>query len=151
MALLQFLSPAFGDGEPIPCDYGYTERNGNPPLEIGGVPDDADSLALVVDDPDAVEPAGKVWDHWIVWNIDRDIATIPEDWNASGAVEGENDYGDRGYGGPNPPDREHRYRFRLYALAEPVGLDAGSTKDDLLNAIEGRVLGEAQLEGTYAP
>jgi len=151
MAPLQLVSPAFEDGEPIPREYGYTERNVNPPLEIGGVPDDADSLALVVDDPDAVEPAGKVWDHWTVWNIDSATETIPEGWDASEAVEGENDYGDHGYGGPNPPDREHRYRFRCYALDDPVGLDAGSTKDDLLNAIEGRVVDEAQLDGTYAP
>jgi len=92
-----------------------------------------------------------VWDHWVVCSIDPATETIPEGWDASEAVEGENDYGDHGYGGPNPPDREHRYRFRLYALAEPVGLDDGSTKDELLNAIEQHVVDEAQLEGTYAP
>ena len=151
MAPLQLVSPAFEDGAPIPRQYGYTERNVNPPLEIGGVPDDADSLTLVVDDPDAVEPAGKVWDHWVVWNIDPATETIPEDWDASEAVEGQNDYGEHGYGGPNPPDREHRYRFRLYALDEPVDLAVGSTKDELLTAIEGHVVDEAQLEGTYVP
>jgi len=151
MAPLQLTSPAFEDSDPIPREYGYTERNVNPPLEIGGVPDDADSLALVVDDPDAVEPAGKVWDHWVVWNIDPATETIPEDWDASEAVESENDYGNRGYGGPNPPNREHSYRFRLYALDEPVALDTGSTKNELLSTIEQHVVDEAQLEGTYAP
>ncbi|MFW6321644.1 MAG: YbhB/YbcL family Raf kinase inhibitor-like protein [Halohasta sp.] len=151
MASLQLTSPAFDDGEPIPREYGYTERNVNPPLEVDGVPDEAESLALVVDDPDAVDPAGKVWDHWVVWNVDPGTTTIPEDWDATAAVEGRNDYGDRGYGGPNPPDREHSYRFRLYALDAEVDLDAGSTKDDLLAAIEGHVLGEAQLAGTYSP
>ena len=151
MAPLQLTSPAFEDSDPIPREYGYTERNVNPPLEIGGVPDDADSLALVVDDPDAVEPAGKVWDHWVVWNIDPATETIPEDWDASEAVESENDYGNRGYGGPNPPNREHSYRFRLYALDEPVALDTGSTKNELLSTIEQHIVDEAQLEGTYAP
>lgn len=151
MALLQLLSPAFGDGEPIPRDYGYTERNGNPPLEIGGVPDDADSLALVVDDPDAVEPAGKVWDHWVVWNIDSDRTEIPEDWHPETAIEGQNDYGSTGYGGPNPPDGEHTYVISLYAVDERLDLGAGATKADLEAALEGAVIEKTTLRGTYAP
>ncbi|WP_253736989.1 YbhB/YbcL family Raf kinase inhibitor-like protein [Halohasta salina] len=151
MAQLQLVSPAFEDGESIPREYGYTERNVNPPLEIDAVPDDAASLALIVDDPDAVEPAGKVWDHWVVWNIDPDTETIPEDSDATNAVEGHNDYRERRYGGPNPPDRKHSYRFRLYALGQQVDLDAGATKDSLLDAIQGHVVDETQLEGTYAP
>jgi len=151
MAPLQLTSPVFEDGEPIPPEYGSTERNVNPPLEIDGVPDKADALALVVDDPDAVEPAGKVWDHWVVWNIDPRSETVPEDWDAAEAIEGQNDYGDDGYGGPNPPDREHSYRFRLYALDEQVALDAGATKDDLLGEVADHVVDKATLEGTYAP
>lgn len=151
MNSMGLTSPAFSDSEPIPRRYGYTEANINPPLEIGGVPDDTVSLALVVDDPDAVEPAGKVWDHWVVWNIDPDTETIPEGWDAARSIEGQNDYGESGYGGPNPPDREHTYRFQLYALDEQLDLDTGSTKDDLQSAIEGHVIEEAQLEGTYAP
>jgi len=151
MAPLQLTSPVFEDGEPIPREYGSTERNVNPPLEIDGVPDEADALALVVDDPDAVEPAGKVWDHWVVWNIDPRSETVPEDWDAAEAIEGQNDYGDDGYGGPNPPDREHSYRFRLYALNKQVTLDAGATKDDLLGEVADHVVDEATLEGTYAP
>jgi len=151
MAPLQLTSPVFEDGEPIPPEYGSTERNVNPPLEIDGVPDEADALALVVDDPDAVEPAGKVWDHWVVWNIDPRSETVPENWDAAEAIEGQNDYGDGGYGGPNPPDREHSYRFRLYALNKQVTLDAGATKDDLLGEVADHVVDEATLEGTYAP
>lgn len=151
MASIQLTTPAFEDGEPIPREYGYTEANINPPLEIGGVPAEADSLALVVDDPDAVEPAGKVWDHWVVWNIDPDTGTIPEDWDTTAVVEGQNDYGERGYGGPNPPDREHSYRFQLYSLDEQLDLAAGATKDELKHAIEGHVVDEAQLTGTYSP
>ena len=151
MPPLELTSPAFAGGEPIPREYGYTEANRNPPLEIDGAPDAAESLALVVDDPDAVEPAGKVWDHWVVWNIDPETTTIPEDWDATAAVEGRNDYGEHGYGGPNPPDREHSYRFRCYALDTAVDLEAGSRKADLQREIDGHVLDEAQLTGTYAP
>jgi len=151
MAPLELTSPAFADGGPIPDEYGYTAENVNPPLEIDGVPSEAESLALVMDDPDAVEPAGKVWDHWVVWNIDPETSTIPEDWDASGAVQGQNDYGEQTYGGPNPPDKEHTYRFRLYALDQHLELDAGATKADLESAMSGSVVAEAQLEGTYAP
>lgn len=104
MGSFRLTSPAFADGDPIPRRFGYREENVNPPLDIDGVPANAESLVLLVDDPDAVEPAGKVWSHWVVWNIDPGTTTIPEVWDASGALEGTNDYGTRGYGGPNPPD-----------------------------------------------
>ncbi|SEP23819.1 hypothetical protein SAMN04487948_12521 [Halogranum amylolyticum] len=151
MASLQLTSSAFASGERIPDEYGYRTRNVNPPLSVSGVPDGTASLALVVDDPDAVEPAGKVWDHWIVWNVGPETTDIPEDWTPTEAVEGENSYGERGYGGPNPPDREHTYRFRLYALDADLDLAAGATKADLERAIEGHVVEETVLEGTYAP
>jgi Raf kinase inhibitor-like YbhB/YbcL family protein len=150
MSDLTLSSPAFADGERIPERYGYTNDNVNPPLRVEGVPSEAASLALVVDDPDAREPAGKVWDHWVVWNLDPGTTEIPEGWGGD-AVEGRNDYGERGYGGPNPPDREHTYRFILYALDATLDLDAGATKDDLEAAMEGHVLAEAELTGTYAP
>ncbi|MFW5964969.1 MAG: YbhB/YbcL family Raf kinase inhibitor-like protein, partial [Natronomonas sp.] len=139
MAELRLTSPVFADGDAIPRQYGYTEANVNPPLEIDGVPDDAETLALVVDDPDAVEPAGKVWDHWLVYDIDPARTTIPEDWDGGDATEGTNDYGESGYGGPNPPDREHTYRFRLYALDAPVDLDAGASKTELEAAMDGHI------------
>lgn len=151
MSDLTLSSPAFDDGDPIPCRYGYTEANVNPPLEIDGVPDDADSLALVLDDPDALEPAGRIWDHWLVWNIDPDTRRIPEDWTPTTAVEGTNDYEERGYGGPNPPDREHTYCFHLYALDDTLDPGPGATKDELEAAMDGHVLDDALLKGTYAP
>ncbi|MEF8786585.1 MAG: YbhB/YbcL family Raf kinase inhibitor-like protein [Haloarculaceae archaeon] len=151
MAPLELKSPVFADGEQIPDKYGYTAANVNPPLEIEDVPAEAEALALVMDDPDAVEPAGKVWDHWVVWNLDPETTTIPEGWDASGAVQGQNDYGEQAYGGPNPPDAEHTYRFRLYALAQQLELDANATKADLETAMSGNVLEETTLEGTYAP
>ena len=136
MTTLQLTSPAFANGDPIPDKYGYTAENVNPPLEIGGVPEETESLALVMDDPDAVDPT---------------TSTIPEAWNASGAVQGQNDYGEQGYGGPNPPDREHTYRFRLFALDQRLDLDTNTTKDQLESAMDGTVIDETQLEGTYAP
>jgi hypothetical protein len=151
MTALQLTSPAFDNGGPIPETYGYTAENVNPPLEIDGVPEETESVALVMDDPDAVEPAGNIWDHWVVWNIDPGTSTIPEDWDASGAVEGRNDYGEPGYGGPNPPDREHTYRFRLYALDQALDLEPGSTTDQLESAMSGSIIAETQLEGVYAP
>ncbi|MFB6195423.1 MAG: YbhB/YbcL family Raf kinase inhibitor-like protein [Haloplanus sp.] len=150
---MDLSSPAFQDGAPIPEAYGYTERNVNPPLEIADVPSDAESLALVVDDPDAVEPAGKVWLHWLVWNVDPTRKRIPEDWSTdtATAMEGENDYGEVGYGGPNPPDREHTYRFRLFALDDRIDAPEGSGRDRIERAMEGHVIETAEYEGTYAP
>ena len=153
MSDFRLESPEFEDGEAIPERYGYTEQNINPPLTISGVPDTAESLALIVDDPDAREPAGKIWDHWIVWNISPDTQTIPEDWDVSGsgASEGRNDYGETGYGGPNPPDGEHTYQFRLYALSEPLDLASNASKDEVEQAAEEKVIDKARLQGTYSP
>ncbi|WP_049924592.1 YbhB/YbcL family Raf kinase inhibitor-like protein [Halopiger djelfimassiliensis] len=151
MADLTLTSPAFDDGERIPDQYGYEADDVNPPLEIDGVPDDAESLALIVDDPDAKAPAGKVWDHWIVWNVPTDETTIPENWSPEsiGAAEGTNDYGDTGYGGPNPPDREHTYRFTLFALDTTLELGADADADALRDAMDGHVVSQDRLEGTY--
>lgn len=153
MSDLSLSSPAFEDGTRIPEQYGYTADNVNPPLTIDGAPDDAESLALIVDDPDAMKPAGKIWDHWLVWNLPPDIGEIPEAWDAdeAGATEGQNDYGEHGYGGPNPPDREHTYRFMLYALDTTLDLPPSADKETLQDAMTGHLLTDAQLEGTYAP
>jgi Raf kinase inhibitor-like YbhB/YbcL family protein len=150
---MRLTSDAFADGEPIPERYGYLVENVNPPLSIEDPPGDAETLAVVVDDPDAMEPAGKVWDHWIVWNIPADTTEISADFDPTtvGATEGTNDYGEVGYGGPNPPDREHTYRFVAYALDTSPDLDRGATKAELEDAMEGHALAEARLTGTYAP
>ena len=151
MSDLRLTSPAFDDGERIPEEYGYQQRNVNPPLRVDGVPDGAETLALVVDDPDAMDPAGKVWDHWVVWGVSPETSEIPEDWGTDDAMEGRNDYGEPGYGGPNPPDREHAYRFRLFALDAALDLPPNVDADTLVEATEGHVLAEAELTGTYAP
>jgi Raf kinase inhibitor-like YbhB/YbcL family protein len=153
MVSLTLTSPAFEDGEKIPGEYGYKERNVNPPLKINGVPGGTQSLVLIMDDPDAVDPAGKVWDHWIVWNIDPNTTEIPENWDPAdtSAVEGQNDYGETGYGGPNPPDREHTYQFELSALETTLDFDESATKEDLQPKIAIYEIAKAELEGMYAP
>lgn len=149
MGDLTLISQAFDDGEWIPDQYGYTADNVNPPLEIRDVPEGAKSLALIMDDPDAVKPAGKVWDHWVVWNIPPETTMIPEGWEPSEAAEGTNDYGEIGYGGPNPPDREHRYRFKLFALDATLDLPPETDAEALESAMAESVLEQTQLTGTY--
>ncbi len=148
---LGLASPAFEDGGEIPRRYGFDGENVNPPLSVSGVPGGAGSLALVVDDPDAVEPAGEVWLHWLVWNVDPSRTEIPEGWDPEGAVQGTNDFDERGYGGPAPPDEEHTYRFKLYAVGSTLGLSGSADKRDVGAAMQGDVLAQTQLTGTFAP
>jgi hypothetical protein len=148
---LRLASPAFEDGGPIPEAYGHDARNVNPPLSIANVPSGAASLTLIVDDPDAVEPAGHVWLHWLVWNVPPSTTTIPEAWEPTEAVEGTNDFGERGYGGPAPPDGTHTYRFKLYALDSTLDLPTSANERDAGAAMRGAVLAQTQLTGTYPP
>jgi Raf kinase inhibitor-like YbhB/YbcL family protein len=148
---MEISSPAFSDGGEIPEKYGYKRDNVNPPLKFSGIPAEADSLALVVDDPDAKEPAGKIWDHWLIWNIPPETGGIGEGEQPIGSREGMNDFGDRGYGGPNPPDGEHTYRFKLYALNSELNIKDASEKGELENEMEGHIVEKAELEGTFRP
>jgi len=109
------------------------------------------SLVLVMDDPDAVEPAGKVWLHWLVWNVDSPRTEIPEGWEPESAVEGVTDFEERGYGGPAPPDGEHTYRLKLYALGSTLDVPDSASKREVGSAMQGDVLAATQLEGTFAP
>jgi hypothetical protein len=146
MVNLKLTSSAFSDGGEIPRECGYKNGNKAPPLTINGIPDGTKSLALIMDDPDAMEPAGKVWVHWVVWNIDP---TTTELENLT--EEGMTDFGEVGYGGPAPPDKRHTYVFKLYALDSKLDLPEGSTKSELENAMEGHIIEQTQLTGTYAP
>ena len=101
-----------------------------------------------MDDPDAMGAVGKVWVHWVVWNITPDVW---EYGNARDAVEGMTDFGEEGYGGPAPPDKRHTYVFKLYALDIELDLPSESTKADVEKAMEGYILDQATLTGTYAP
>ena len=147
---LELYSPAFDDGTGMPDSVGYVNENDNPELVVENVPDDAESLVLVIDDPDAQPVAGHTWDHWLAWDIDPDIGTIPEGWDAD-AVEGYNDYVEQGYGGPSPPEGSHDYRFKLLALDSELGMPEETRKQRLGSAIamEAEVLAATQLVGTY--
>lgn len=148
---LSLTSPAFADGSEIPRKHGYKHGNASPPLSIRDVPEGCASLALIMDDPDAVGAVGKVWVHWVLWNIPAGSGGIPESAVPGSAVEGVTDFGEVGYGGPAPPDGRHTYVFKLYALDTDLRLGRGATKAELEDAVKGHVLAEAVLRGTFAP
>ena len=148
---MKLQSGSFRSGSEIPSRYGYKKKNVSPSLSISKVPEGAQSLALIMDDPDAMAPAGKVWVHWLFWNVDPSTNKIPEGTVPDGAVQGKTDFGEIGYGGPAPPDKRHTYVFKLYALDTILDLKGGSSKKALKSAIEGHILAEATLTGTYAP
>lgn len=143
---MKISTHAFSERRPIPERFTADGKNVNPPLAISGVPKDAKSLVLIVDDPDA--PMG-VWNHWLVWNIQPDAAFINEDSVPRGAVVGRNDAGTAKYVGPSPPSGTHRYFFRLYALDTKLNLPAGSTRADLDQAMQSHVIARAELLGRY--
>jgi len=148
---MKIESSAFQNGGEIPRKYGYKKDNVNPALIINDVPADAKSLALVMDDPDAMGAVGKVWVHWVVWNIDPSTGQINENSIPSDSIQGKTDFGEIAYGGPAPPDKEHTYLFKLYALDDKLSLGEGSTKSQLEEAMENHVIAESKLEGRYAP
>lgn len=143
---MQLKSSAFADGGSIPSKYTCDGQDISPPLQVSGVPDGAESLALVMDDPDA--PTGT-FDHWLVWNIPPDTTDIPEDTEPEG-VQGRTDFGNLGYGGPCPPSGTHTYRFKLYALDARLDLAEGARKANLESAMEGHILAQAGLNGNYS-
>lgn len=151
MTALSLTSSAFTNGAEIPRKYGYKNGNSSPPLTIDGVPENCKSLALIMDDPDAKAAVGKVWVHWILWNIPSDVKQISESSIPSNCIEGSTDFGEVGYGGPAPPDKEHTYIFKLYALDSSLDISSGSDKNTLENAMKGHVIEETILTGTYKP
>lgn len=148
---MKIESNAFQNGSEIPRKYGYKKDNVNPPLIFKDVPINAKSLALIMDDPDAVGAVGKVWVHWVVWNIDPSTNEIPENSIPSRSIQGKTDFGEVAYGGPAPPDKEHTYIFKLFALDDKLNLDEGSTKSQLEDSMKNHVIAESILEGRYAP
>ncbi len=142
---MKITSSAFAHHQPIPAKYTCDGADLIPPLQFADVPSGAASLVLIVDDPDA--PVGT-WDHWIVWNLPPNTAGVKEGKPPQGIV-GKNSWKKNAWGGPCPPDREHRYFFKLYALETKLDLPASSTKRDVEKAMKGHVLAEATLIGTY--
>lgn len=145
----------FDDGERMPASVGYANENENPELQISGVPDEAESLVLVCDDPDARPVVGFTFDHWLVWDVDPDTGTIPRNWDPSEdeATVGYNDFVEDAYAGPSPPDEAHDYRFKLLALDSELGLapEARKAVVQMTAAMEAEVLAATQLVGEYAP
>ena len=149
MGNLKLESFDFSHGGEIPRECGYKNGNKKPELSVSGLPDGRKSLALIMDDPDAMGAVGKVWVHWVVWNIRWNTAAITSDYQ--NGTEGMTDFGEVGYGGPAPPDKTHTYVFKLYALDTELDLPQKSTKADVEKAMEDHIIEQTTLTGTYAP
>lgn len=150
-----FSSPAFTAGTSIPTRYTCDGADVSPPLRLAGTPD-VDSLALVVEDPDA--PTDEPFVHWLLWNVPSDTEAVPEGIDPGptvdaldGAVQGTNDFGDLGYGGPCPPadDGPHTYEFTVRLLDTTLDLDPGADAGAFRDAVDPRVTGKTTLTGTY--
>ncbi len=146
--VMKLNSSVFENYGNIPSKYTCDGENINPPLEISEVPVGTKSFVLIMDDPDAVKPAGKVWDHWIVFNIPSSETVIKEGEEPSG-VHGSGTGGNSDYYGPCPPDGEHRYFFKVYALDIDLDLSAGATKPEVEAAMADHILAKAELVGLY--
>lgn len=144
-------SSAFANGDVIPRKYGYKHGNISPPLKLSGIPENTSSLVLIMDDPDAMKAVGKVWIHWVLWNISPNDVEFKENSIPHSCIEGKTDFGEIGYGGPAPPDKEHTYIFKLYALDQKLDSDKGSTKDAIEKLMSNHIIAETKLEGRYSP
>ena len=152
---MQITSTAFQDGERIPRQHTGEGPDTSPPLEVEDVPDDAATLALIVDDPDA---PGKTWVHWLIWNVPAShtafpggvpqVETVAE---LGDAAQGLNDFDEIGWGGPMPPPGHgtHHYRFTVHALGREIDVDPGADRETLDAALEEHTLATARLTGTY--
>jgi Raf kinase inhibitor-like YbhB/YbcL family protein len=143
----ELTSPAFAAGAAIPSKFTCDGENVSPPLEWSDAPDDTAAMALIVDDPDA-----RDFVHWVVVDMTgsqsgglaEGISSSPD-----APSQGMNDFRKVGWGGPCPPSGTHRYRFTLYALDQPLGIAATPSADDVRAAMQGHVLGDAELEASY--
>jgi len=153
---LRVLSPAFSEGKPIPRRHTGDGEDLSPPLSWSGPPAAARELALIVDDPDA--PTKEPWVHWVIYNLPvtqselaEGIAPVAQPQAAPGVVQGKNSWNSVGYRGPAPPKGHgtHRYYFKLYALDTALRLPEGLDKAGLLKKMEGHIVSQAVLMGTY--
>ena len=142
MSEFSITSPDFEEGGEIPKKFGYKHGNEKPFIIFNYIPDGAKTIALVMDDPDAMGAVGKVWVHWLEYHDVNDITTT---------ISGKTDFGEIGYGGPAPPDKRHTYIFKAYALDVELDLKEGYSKQELEDAMKDHILAEAKLTGTFAP
>ena len=131
----------FDEGAEIPKKFGYKFENEEPNISFNRPPSSTTTLALIMDDPDAMGAVGKVWLHWLQYH----------NLTESSPVEGKTDFGEIGYGGPAPPDGRHTYIFKAYALDTELELNEGYSKQELEDAMKDHILAEAKLTGTFAP
>lgn len=148
---MKFFSPAFQNKMPIPQKYAYDGSDSSIPLAWEGVPAGTQSLAFIMDDPDA--PAGT-WVHWVVYNIPPSQSGLAENQPkdkqlAGGSLQGLNSSRYTGYEGPRPPSGTHRYFFKLFALDRKFAQEAGMTKEELLKAMQGHIIDQAEFYGIY--
>ena len=144
---MKLSSPDFSEGEIIPERFTCDGKDVSPTLKINGVPKEAKSLVLIVNDPDA--PGGN-FTHWLMWNVVPDVTEIVANRAPSEAVQGVNDFGKSKYSGPCPPPGMHRYYFKLYALDTTLDLPPTSKRKAVDSAIKGHIIAEATLIGRYA-
>jgi Raf kinase inhibitor-like YbhB/YbcL family protein len=142
----KLTSSAFEDGGKIPVRHTCDDQNTNPPIQIHNVPEGTKSLVLLMEDHDA--PAGT-WDHWITFNLPPDTKEI-HDGHEPGGISGKGTSGNLDYFGPCPPDGEHEYVFTVYALDSMLDLEEGASKDQIKEALAGKLIAEATLKGTYS-
>ena len=150
---MKIESPVFANNAEIPILYTGQGSDISPPLTFSGAPVGAKSLALIVDDPDAPDPTAPkmTFVHWVLYNIPPSAKGLPEDVKTlpAGTEEGLNDRRKTGYTGPMPPIGRHRYFFKLYALDDTLNFTNAPTKADVVKAMEGHILAQAALMGTY--
>ena len=138
---MELISNDFQEGNEIPKKFGYKHENEQPDVQFKSVPAETKTLAIIMDDPDAMKAVGKVWVHWLTYHSVNDTTKI----------EGKTDFGEIGYGGPAPPDGKHTYIFKGYALDTSLNLKEGFSKQELEDAMKGHILAEAKLTGTFTP
>ncbi len=148
---MELTSNAFANGESVPARHSCDGEDISPSLEWSQPPQNTQSFTLICDDPDA--PRGT-WVHWVVFNLPSETRVLPEGVTSesglpAGSLHGKNNWGDTEYGGPCPPGGTHRYYFKLYALDTTLDLKTGAGKSDVLHAMDGHVLAQAELMGTY--
>jgi hypothetical protein len=150
---MNLTSPAFANGGEVPAKYTCEGADVSPPLAWSGVPASAKSLALIVDDPDAPDPAApkRTWVHWVAYNIPPSAGQLAEGGRElpGGMLQGQNDWKRTAYGGPCPPTGRHRYFHKLYALDTVLPNLGPVTKDKLEAAMKPHIVAHAELVGTY--
>ena len=142
MSTFSITSEDFKEGEEIPKKFGYKFENKQPHIEIHNVPENTMTIALIMDDPDAMAAVGKVWVHWLQF-FDFPSKNL--------IIEGKTDFDEIGYGGPAPPNWRHTYIFKAYALDRKLDLQQGYSKQELEDAMKGHILVETKLTGTFTP